>query len=677
MVGHVRGSSVVKRMTDKAKRALAADIGDDALDREPGGEREAFIEQKCAGDADLVNYVCKYLDDFQQFRISRFESTETLHTMATNIEPRSAEPITAASSGDVPGVIIDGRYALLKVVGSGGMGKVYLAQDYRTGDHVAIKLARDAEALGEQGRMRLVREARIACGLFHPNIFAVYDIGQVNGSLFIVMEYVRARPLTHWAARHADMPLQTKLSIMIQVADALAYADRRGVIHRDIKPANILVQPAGPTVKVVDFGVAEQSGFPNDLVQGGGTILYMSPEQLRRERIDARSDIWSAGITLYELITGALPFHSVREILTAPVPSLAPVVSFSDELNIILTKTLAKDRQLRYRTAEELSNDLKKIASMCPGGNSDILPPHRNPTEAHIQFDRLTRTPFEPIEIPPGLNFDLPTTGVVRAKEGCINRWRVLRKKLEFFFVEPNCVRVLALALFFSPVFLFRRLELFIGIPNSKPFDDMVVIALVLSWSIAGIGMGYFWCYVVVCLLQALGSIHCCENCRLSMRQTARFSVLCQTRIQVTVGYRDVYAALKYGLWLDAARLLQKYGFTTASARNRYMAPAQYNLRFFECGLCKAHAARLTVDDMMEDHWEEQPKYSEVFQCDQRERPTLKAHLWHACKTWIRMTTETFNRLGIRAAVSLVLLAIFSLISTVLGFVSIQYLYSR
>jgi eukaryotic-like serine/threonine-protein kinase len=169
--------------------------------------------------------------------------------------------------------------------------------------------------------MRVVREARAAGKLRHPNVVAVHDIGQVKGALYIVMEYVRGKALANVILGPGQLPLRSKLSIVAQVADALGYAHAQGVVHRDVKPLNSLIA-GDEAVKVVDFRVAAQSNLPDSLVQGNGTVPYMSPEQLERRSLDAGSDIWSTGVTLFELLMRHIPYRSLREILSARPPEL-------------------------------------------------------------------------------------------------------------------------------------------------------------------------------------------------------------------------------------------------------------------------------------------------------------------------------------------------------------------
>src|SRR5437867_5315510 len=230
------------------------------------------------------------------------------------------------------------HYRILSKLGAGGMGEVYLAEDTQLGRHVAIKLLPPETVSGEQARKRLVREARAAATLDHPNICSIYEVGEADGRSFIAMQYVEGETLD---ARIKSKPLELKESLTIapQIADALAEAHSHGIIHRDIKPGNIMITPRGQA-KVMDFGLArviagavESEAETQSLLTTPGTIVgtmpYMSPEQVRDEVLDGRSDIFSFGVVLYEMLSGRQPFASesaaatISAILTHEPPPLA------------------------------------------------------------------------------------------------------------------------------------------------------------------------------------------------------------------------------------------------------------------------------------------------------------------------------------------------------------------
>jgi hypothetical protein len=275
-----------------------------------------------------------------------------------------------------------GLYHILFLIGVGGMGKVYAAEDSRLKRKVALKIL-PAESTQQPDRVkRFEQEARAASALNHPNILTIYEIGEVNGVHYISTELVEGETLRQLVGSH--LPLRKVLEIAIQTSSALAAAHAAGIVHRDIKPENIMLRPDG-YAKILDFGLAKltepQFGpSPLDenvataaigLTEPGrilGTWLYMSPEQARGLELDARTDIWSLGTVIYELISGHSPFAAATatdtlvSILDQPPPPLAQFgVEVPEELDRILSKALAKDREERYQSIKDMALDLKQI----------------------------------------------------------------------------------------------------------------------------------------------------------------------------------------------------------------------------------------------------------------------------------------------------------------------------
>jgi TolB-like protein/tRNA A-37 threonylcarbamoyl transferase component Bud32 len=266
------------------------------------------------------------------------------------------------------------HYRVVRKIGAGGMGEVYLAEDTQLGRRVAIKLLRPETVSDEHARKRLVREARAAATLDHPNICSIYEVGEADDRSFIAMQYIEGETLD---ARIKSKPLELKesLTIAAQIADALAEAHSHGIIHRDIKPSNIMITSRGQA-KVMDFGLARVIAGPVDseaetqslLTSAGtivGTVPYMSPEQVRGEALDGRSDIFSFGVVLYEMLSGRQPFASgsaaatISAILNDEPPVLlryAP--DLPEELQRIARKCLEKDRERRCQTMRDVAIDL-------------------------------------------------------------------------------------------------------------------------------------------------------------------------------------------------------------------------------------------------------------------------------------------------------------------------------
>jgi serine/threonine-protein kinase len=264
--------------------------------------------------------------------------------------------------------LFDGRYMIVRKLGAGGMADVYLAEDQELGRRVAIKILNDRHANDNQFIERFRREAKNAAALNHPNIVSIYDRGEAEDTYYIAMEYLDGRTLKELVVGRGPAPVNVAVEYARQILSALRFAHRHGIVHRDIKPHNVLVDREG-RVKVTDFGIARAG--TSQMTEAGsivGTAQYLSPEQARGAEVDQRSDLYSLGIVLYELLTGQTPFDgdtpveiAMKHLSATPRPPSQIRRDVQRDLDMVVMRALAKDPEARYQSAEEMEADLERV----------------------------------------------------------------------------------------------------------------------------------------------------------------------------------------------------------------------------------------------------------------------------------------------------------------------------
>jgi len=322
-----------------------------------------------------------------------------------------------------PGLVINDRYQIVRQIGAGGMARVWLADDRLLGRKVAVKILSDRYAGDPDFVERFRREASAAASLSHPNIVAVFDRGEAEGSYYIVMEYLPGPDLKEIIREHERLAPRHAVDAALQILAALSAAHKRDVIHRDIKPQNVIVSEDGQ-LKVTDFGIA-RAGDDAGMTEVGsviGTAQYLSPEQARGDDVTTASDCYSAGIVLYEMLTGRVPFDGDKPVAVAMrqvnEPPIAPRLLNADipaELDAIVMTALEKRPGSRYRTAEEFSKALLAVRDRLPeptGQQTQIMPPLEQGTSVLGPRTEATRVaprpvpqqrpvPRQPVNVPP------------------------------------------------------------------------------------------------------------------------------------------------------------------------------------------------------------------------------------------------------------------------------------
>lgn len=355
----------------------------------PPAERDAFLQENCEGDEDLRQQVETLLESYE----SGFLEESVLDDV-TKILIQSRLSVGQKL----------GRYEIKKQLGTGGMGEVFLAEDTELFRPVALKILHQEVADDKERISRFVQEARAASALNHPNILTIHEIGEADDLRFIVSEYIEGETLRERLKRK-NLSVTESLEIAEQIATALQAAHRAGIVHRDIKPENIMLREDG-FAKVLDFGLAkltetkkvslnpEASTLAQVRTSPGmvmGTVAYMSPEQARGQEVDQRTDIWSLGVVLYEMLSGKLPFYGdttsdiIASILKTEVESFEKIhPKIPSQIERICLKALAKDANERYQTSQEFLQDLKQTKKYLETENE------QDPTRQFYSDERKT-----------------------------------------------------------------------------------------------------------------------------------------------------------------------------------------------------------------------------------------------------------------------------------------------
>lgn len=508
-----------------------------------------------------------------------------------------------------------GPYTLTGEIGRGGMGVVLKAKDTHRDRDVAIKFINNRDIRDERARLGLIREASATASLNHSNIVSIYDVNQYKGHLYIVMEYLSGAPLNRLIRSRWPLSLQHRLQIIAEVCDALAFAHDQGVVHRDIKPANIFILRNG-TAKVVDFGLAALAQINTTRLQGwAGTIPYMSPEQINNSRVDARSDIWAAGITLYELLSGIVPFRGetvasvFQRILSDPIPDLPASLPLSNELNRLLQFALHKNKEQRCPSASILAANLRMlmplaqshrwapIASEMSGtepidegtlANFDLAPVKAEVEKTEVRPRPHVSPDVEGLYRPPDLGFRRQARGkvAITSEEFPITALRQLIENNHSLFEGPFFVVFCLVGGCCAAAQVDLRMS-----GKMKMFGPLFLGIATVLWLSPHIVR------VVSTTVTRISSYPRCSICAGPMIQRSRWTRFVKSNAEVVLGYRDCAAALQTGFWEDAAKLLTIHGHEHESAyvsRNIDTA-LRYHLAFYECARCGQRVGRLTV----------------------------------------------------------------------------------
>ena len=410
-------------MMNREEYRQVKEIFQAALDVAPE-RRVGYLDEVCAGDGVLRREVERLLESLD----SQFLERPAVAQVAESLVAKNCQLTDGQNIG---------HYEIIELIGSGGMGEVYLARDKKLDRRVAVKILNQQFSNDKSNLQRFIREAKSASALNHPNIITIYEIGEADSTLFIVTEYIEGKTLRAHIKQNS-FALGNVLDIGIQIASALRTAHAVNIVHRDIKLENIMIRPDG-LVKILDFGIAKlvekrfesiDSDATTEIEQQTaegmiiGTAAYMSPEQAQGKEVDARSDIFSFGVVLYEMVTGQQAFtgentidiivkilHQEPTALNKLLPGIHPA------LERIINKTIRKDRDERYQPTKDLVDDLKTLQRLIESETKpELLPTQLEEINAETQIYKA-ETNKEDLEIPPNNLTKNPSPIIGREKE--------------------------------------------------------------------------------------------------------------------------------------------------------------------------------------------------------------------------------------------------------------------
>jgi serine/threonine protein kinase len=568
--------------------------------------RSSFLQERCH-DAGVRAEVERLLAEHEQ--AGSFLSTPPVPVVPTNKQPAPTRPNVLPA-----GKVIADRFQINSFLGCGGMGTVYKAIDVREGSTVAIKMLHGMGALDRRVRMGLVREAQITAQLCHPHIVQVHDIGQHKGFLYIVMEYLDGASLDRVIRAHPKVGLEHALVLMLQICSGLAYAHNLNIIHRDIKPANIFIPRKG-SPKLVDFGLARMveavgQSVTKDTKTGlAGTFLYMSPEQLNGQLADRRTDIWSVGVTFYELITYKRPFNGTnlislaKSIENSPVPKLDTSYPQAENVMSILGRALAKNPSQRYQSVDELSSDLVRLLQLV---RPEMISVSQAPTRTFGPMPPKTQSQsYSRLE----LGFAYRSSGKVRFREATFTQ-SGLRESLRQYSPE-----MMVPGLF--------SLSVLTGYASHFLVSDTWAVSAAMTFPVA---VGFY--FIARSNIAELGRK--CRSCKLNrMRRVSKWTRYVTSNAEINWGNTDCLAALQEGHYDDAAKLLTVHG----TKEGVIYSVIRFNLDFWECNRCGDQSALLIAEEKVDSKWVRGNRFYESYKyADGKASPLLKGIMCPACK---------------------------------------------